>query len=127
LRQTNAHEPSLDAGAFCRLGFGPARWGTEKLTFKTRFLRKTHRQPMAVGFLFPVIGSQKIKPQSPMHTTFIDADAPRLGIPPEDVIPDLAFILGLVYLEAGLPPEAALRSALADYECSFSGAELEPV
>ena len=43
----------------------------------------------------------------------------------EDVIPDPAFILGLVYLEAGLPPEAALRFALADYECSFRGVEVE--
>jgi len=60
-----------------------------------------------------------------MTTTSIDYDAPRLETPAEDVIPDLAFILGLVYLEAGLSPEAALRSGLADYECSFSGAEME--
>jgi hypothetical protein len=59
-----------------------------------------------------------------MHTAIIDHDAPPLEIPTEDVIPDLAFILGLIYLEAGLPPEAALRSALADYECSFSGVEM---
>jgi hypothetical protein len=58
-----------------------------------------------------------------MQTILIDHDAPRLDLPTEDAIPDLAFILGLVYLEAGLPPEAALRSALADYECSFSGVE----
>jgi hypothetical protein len=72
-----------------------------------------------------------------MHTPLIDTPTgQRLDIPtglgeagyrtpPEDVIPDLAFILGLVYLEAGLPPEAALRSALADYVCSFSGMEME--
>ena len=60
-----------------------------------------------------------------MHTTLIDTDPPRLETLPEDAIPDLAFILGLVYLEAGLPPEAALRSALADYECSYSGMEME--
>jgi hypothetical protein len=50
---------------------------------------------------------------------------PSLDTPAEGVIPDLAFILGLVYLEAGLPPEAALRSGLADYECSYSGLEME--
>ena len=82
-----------------------------------------------------------------MSTTLIEPDAPRLqtpmesaipdrgkrleaastaaGTPLEGVIPDLAFILGLVYLEAGLPPEAALRSGLADYECSYSGMEME--
>jgi hypothetical protein len=82
-----------------------------------------------------------------MHTTLIEPDTPRLDAPLEDVIPDhgsdealpsrsldtpaegvipdLAFILGLVYLEAGLPPEAALRSGLADYECSYSGLEME--
>jgi hypothetical protein len=59
-----------------------------------------------------------------MHTAIIDHDAPPLEIPTEGVIPDIAFILGLIYLEAGLPPEAALRSALADYECSFSGVEM---
>jgi hypothetical protein len=62
-----------------------------------------------------------------MHTTLVDTDAPRLDFPAEDVIPDLAFILGLVYLEAGLPPEAALRAGLADFECSFSGMEMEPL
>ena len=66
-----------------------------------------------------------------MHTPLIDTPTGlgeagyRLETPPEDVIPDLAFILGLVYLEAGLPPEAALRSGMADYECGFSEAEME--
>ena len=81
---------------------------------------------MAVGFFIPAIGSPQ-KTQSLMHTTLIEPDTPRLDISPEGVIPDLAFILGLVYLEAGLPPEAALRSGLADYECSFSGLEIEAV
>ena len=40
---------------------------------------------------------------------------------PEYTIPDLAIILSLVYMGAGLPPEPALRSALADYLHSFSG------
>jgi len=71
-----------------------------------------------------------------MHTTLIDTDAPASflsglrspisGHPSsEDAIPDLAFILGLVYLEAGLPPEAALRAGLADFECGFSEVEME--
>jgi len=80
---------------------------------------------MAVGFFYSRHRLAQNKPQSPMHPALIDCDAPRLEPPPEDLIPDLAFILGLVYLEAGLPPEAALRSALADYECSFSGLEME--
>jgi hypothetical protein len=80
---------------------------------------------MAVGFLFPPSARSK-KPKRPMSTTLIENKAPRLEPPPvEDMIPDLAFLLGLVYLDAGLPPEAALRSALADYECSFSGPQME--
>jgi len=43
----------------------------------------------------------------------------------EKNIPDAAFILGLVYLEAGLTPEAALRSAMADCSCSFPDLQLE--
>ncbi|MES2572334.1 MAG: hypothetical protein V4710_20050 [Verrucomicrobiota bacterium] len=31
----------------------------------------------------------------------------------------LVTILSSIYLEAGLPLEAAVRSALADYECNF--------
>jgi hypothetical protein len=42
-------------------------------------------------------------------------------------IPDLAIILSLVYMGAGLPPEPALRSALADYIHSFSSYEQESV
>jgi hypothetical protein len=38
-------------------------------------------------------------------------------------IPELALILSLVYMGAGLPPEPALRAALADYIHSFSGKE----
>jgi hypothetical protein len=36
---------------------------------------------------------------------------------------EFTFVLCLAYLEAGLPPEAAWRSALADYVCCFSGVE----
>ena len=35
-------------------------------------------------------------------------------------IPDLAIILSLIYMGAGLPPELALRAALSDYIHSFS-------
>jgi hypothetical protein len=29
-------------------------------------------------------------------------------------------LLGFLYLQAGLPPEAAYRSALADYQCGLT-------
>ena len=40
-------------------------------------------------------------------------------------IPYPAFLMSQVYLQAGLPPDAALRAALADYEHSFSSWELK--
>ena len=49
------------------------------------------------------------------------ATKPGSGAFMEYTIPDLAIILSLVYLGAGLPPEPALRAALADYIHSFSG------
>lgn len=36
-----------------------------------------------------------------------------------DAARERVLLLGLVYLQAGLPPEAAYRSALADYTCGF--------
>lgn len=54
----------------------------------------------------------------PMHTNFVPE-------PPEDAIPYPVFILRRVYLDAGLPPDAALRSAMADFEHSFSSWELK--
>jgi hypothetical protein len=43
----------------------------------------------------------------------------------ETAIPFPALLLCFVYLEAGLPPDAALRSAMADYEHSFASWELK--
>lgn len=40
---------------------------------------------------------------------------PRSG----DAARERVLLLGLVYLQAGLPPEAAYRSALADYACGI--------
>ena len=37
---------------------------------------------------------------------------------PIDPVDDAVFLLGLLYLELGLAPEAAFRSALADYDCA---------
>lgn len=34
-----------------------------------------------------------------------------------DFVEDDVFLLGLLYLDLGLAPEDAFRSALADYEC----------
>ena len=45
----------------------------------------------------------------------------------ENAIPYIAYALYWVYLEAGLPPDAALRSAMADYEHSFASWELKLV
>ena len=59
-----------------------------------------------------------------MYSTLIPNETPRAEMPVEDAIPEAAFILGLVYMEAGLSPEAALRSAMADYMCSFPEAEM---
>jgi hypothetical protein len=54
-----------------------------------------------------------------MHTNLIHSDNLRPEAL-ESEIPFPAFILSLVYLQAGLPPDAAIRSAMADYEQSFS-------
>jgi len=43
--------------------------------------------------------------------------APRAATLP-DPVDDAVFLLGLLYLELGLAPEAAFRAALADYDCS---------
>ena len=43
----------------------------------------------------------------------------------EDAIPLPVYILHRVYLDAGLPPDAALQSARADYEHGFSLWELK--
>lgn len=45
----------------------------------------------------------------------------------DNVIPLPAFILSLAYLQAGLPREAAMRSAMADYEQSFSSGALPQI
>jgi hypothetical protein len=55
-----------------------------------------------------------------MHFYHIPKYDPRLKLPGEHAIPYSAFLLCLVYLEAGLPLNAALRSAMADYEHGFS-------
>ena len=75
---------------------------------------------MAVGFLFPAIGSQKKPNPTHMNTQenlndrdFSDAraDANR---------PHPVTILSAAYLNAGLPLEAAAQAAIADYEDLFT-------
>ncbi len=60
----------------------------------------------------------------PMRFNLIPRNGPRPEFL-ENAMPYPVFMLRQVYLEAGLPPEAALRSALADYEQSFSSWELK--
>jgi hypothetical protein len=46
-------------------------------------------------------------------------------LPATDAIPYSALLLSAVYIQAGLPPEAALRAAMADYEHNFSSWDLK--
>ena len=79
---------------------------------------------MAVGFLFPAIGSQ-----TPNHMNLI-TPAP-CAVPAEqphdcESESDSILVLGLVYLQFGLPPDVAFESAIADYECTYRRAETCP-
>jgi hypothetical protein len=59
-----------------------------------------------------------------MNTTPAAPSAARArphGTP--DLVEDSVFLLGLLYLELGLAPEAAFLSALADYECTVERSE----
>jgi hypothetical protein len=46
-------------------------------------------------------------------------------MPAADAIPYHALLLSVVYLQTGLPPEAAVRAAMADYEHDFSSWDLK--
>ena len=108
--KTSAHEHLPDAGAFCRRGKRPERWTEILISQKSSSI--THRWPTAVGFLFPVIGLGKNKP-SHMNPDEHTATNPSL-----DVRHPIT-VLSNLYLEIGLPLEAAVQSALADYESIF--------
>lgn len=77
---------------------------------------------MAVGFLFPSsAGSHK-----PSHMNLRPAASPAARTRPRgspDFVDDDVFLLGLLYLDLGLAPEDAFRSALADYECIVERSE----
>ena len=76
-----------------------------------------------MGFLFPVIGCGF---QTPSHMNITSAaNRAARAMPPGgfDLVEDSVFLLGLLYLELGLPPEAAFRSALADYQCTVESSE----
>ncbi len=46
--------------------------------------------------------------------------APAIPLRPSpiDLVEDSVFLMGLIYLEMGLPAEAAFQSALADFDCT---------
>ncbi len=54
-----------------------------------------------------------------MNTTQLAPPARQRAAP--DPVEDAVFLLGLLYLELGLAPEAAFRAALADYDCTTEG------
>ena len=74
---------------------------------------------MAVGFLFPAIGFKKNNTTSHMniHEYLGDLD---FAEPRADANkPHPVTILRGIYLDAGLPLEAAAQAAIADYESLF--------
>ena len=91
------------------------------LSLRKFVLRQTHRQLTAVGFLFPLLARGKSKP-SHMNTNAITSDETEPDFPPEER--HIVSVLSGIYLEVGLPLYAAVKAAIADYECSFSDAPL---
>jgi hypothetical protein len=73
--------------------------------------QRTHRQPKAVGFLFPASGC---KPQRQMNND--DRNAPESEQPAAAEIRYGLARLSDIYLGAGLPLELAVRSAIADFQ-----------
>jgi hypothetical protein len=71
---------------------------------------------MAVGFLFPSSAGSTATSQMNIPNTASPAARDRPRDHP-DFVDDSVFLLGLLYLDFGLAPEDAFRSALADYEC----------
>ena len=69
-----------------------------------------------MGFLFPVAGLGKTKPR---HMNPYDDNAP----PADPGEPHPITILSNLYLEIGLPLEAAAQSAIADFENIFEETE----
>ena len=74
---------------------------------------------MAVGFLFPAIGFRKNNTTSHMniHENPGEFDFATPNADFEDRHP--VTILSGIYLDAGLPLEAAAQAAIADYESLF--------
>jgi hypothetical protein len=62
---------------------------------------------------------------STIHPTLVHSPEHGLQTLVRQPIPNCAFVLCLVYLDVGLPPEAALSAALADYECGFLPDEVD--
>lgn len=79
---------------------------------------------MAVGFLFPAIGFKKNNTTSHMkiheYPGDFDFAEPR---PDANKLHPVTLLSG-IYLDAGLPLEAAAQAAIADYENLFDEASL---
>jgi hypothetical protein len=68
---------------------------------------------------FAASAPNHMNPTQPVPRTRRDRPAPTI-----DPVEDSVFLLGLLYVELGLAPEAAFRSALADYECAFERSDV---
>jgi hypothetical protein len=93
------------------MGQGPTRWD-EKLIFPKKLSSTTHRQPTAVGFLFPSLPRGSTKP-SHMHNE-IESPVEEMTSLHDDDLHRITLLTGL-YLTAGLPLDLAAQSAAADY------------
>jgi hypothetical protein len=124
-RQRPACEHSLQQASRCRRGDldgksrrrRTERWA-EFLNHKkqTELIRPT--APKAVGFLFHRLWFAE-NHHEPMHTT--NTTEPKRAQPMSlDPREDRVLALSLAYLRAGLAPEDALQSAIADFECAYA-------
>jgi hypothetical protein len=120
--QTDPRERPLDERPCCDLGSGPARWREAVLISQIDFLQNP--PPANGGGLFvPVIGSRLPTPSHMKTTPAAHRAAPARPPGSFDFVEDSVFLLGLLYLELGLPPEFAFRAALADYDCALERSE----
>ena len=77
--------------------------------------------------MFPAVGSAKTK-ESHMRTRRTAPDENLAELPSlVESAEELVLVLRQIYIEAGLSPRDALRSAEADYYCSFDQAVACPV
>jgi hypothetical protein len=107
----------------------PAKSRPGEISYRAQFLGEIPKQ-LKTSLLY-THGERGTQPDYravamiPMYSNLEPNGKQHPEPPAENAIPYPAFLLSRVYLEAGLPPEAALRSAMADYEHSFSSWELK--